>query len=175
MAIHAYGGHEPKLSGSCFIAPSADLIGRVEVGEEASVWFGAVLRGDIEPIVIGPRSNVQDNCVLHTDEGFPLTIGAEVVVGHSVILHGCTIGDGVLVGMGAVVMNGVEIGAGSVIGAGALIPEGRKIPPRSLVIGMPGKVVRSLSAEEAAELTSGAASYARKAQRYRRELKTISG
>ena len=168
MAIYALDGHSPRLppAGEYFIAPTAAVIGRVEIGREVSVWFGAVLRGDNEPIIIGEGSNVQDNCVLHTDPGYPLTIGRNVVVGHGVILHGCTIGDNVLVGMGATVMNGARIGEGSVIGAGALIPEGKEIPPRSLVVGMPGKVRRHLTEEEVAQLLSGAEVYRRKIPRY---------
>ncbi len=175
MTIYAFDGHRPKLppEGEYFIAPTAAVIGRVELRPRASVWFGAVLRGDNEPIVIGEGSNIQDNCVLHTDPGFPLTVGRDVVVGHSVILHGCTIGDGVLVGMGATVMNGVEIGRNSVIGAGALIPEGKEIPPNSLVVGMPGRVVRELSDEEAAALVEGARHYAEKFPRYLRTLEEI--
>lgn len=123
MTIYAFDGHRPKLppEGECFVAPTAAVIGRVELRRRVSVWFGAVLRGDNEPIVIGEGSNVQDNCVLHTDPGFPLTVGRNVVVGHSVILHGCTIGDNVLVGMGATIMNGVSVGGNSVIGALSLI------------------------------------------------------
>ncbi len=168
MSIYAFDGHRPKLppKGRFFIAPSADVIGRVELGKDVSVWFGAVLRGDIEPITIGPGSNVQDNSVLHTDEGFPLTVGRNVVVGHSVILHGCAIGDNVLIGMGATIMNGVTIGDNCVIGAGALIPEGKQIPANSLVVGMPGKIIRTLTDEEAATLTAGAKSYQQKYPHY---------
>jgi len=175
MTIYAFDGHRPKLppEGECFVAPTAAVIGRVELRRRVSVWFGAVLRGDNEPIVIGEGSNVQDNCVLHTDPGFPLTVGRNVVVGHSVILHGCTIGDNVLVGMGATIMNGVSIGGNSVIGAGALIPEGKEIPPNSLVVGMPGRVVRELSDEEAAALTEGARHYAEKFPRFLETLEEV--
>lgn len=176
MAIYALDGHAPKLppKGEYFIAPTAAVIGRVELGRQVSIWFGAVLRGDNEPILIGEGSNIQDNCVLHTDPGFPLTIGRNVVVGHSVILHGCTIGDNVLVGMGATIMNGARIGANSVIGAGALIPEGKEIPPNSLVVGMPGKVSRTLGDEEAAQLLAGAKSYQRKIPLYLSTLEPVA-
>ncbi len=175
MAIYALDGHAPKLppKGEYFIAPTAAVIGRVELGVKVSIWFGAVLRGDNEPIVIGEGSNIQDNCVLHTDPGFPLVVGRNVVVGHAVILHGCTIEDNVLVGMGATIMNGVKIGANSVIGAGALIPEGKEIPPNSLVVGMPGKVRRTLSDEEAARLLAGAETYQKKIPRYLSTLEPV--
>ncbi len=175
MTIYAFDGHRPKLppEGEYYVAPTAAVIGRVELHRRASIWFGAVLRGDNEPIVIGEGSNVQDNCVLHTDPGFPLTVGRDVVVGHSVILHGCTIGDNVLVGMGATIMNGVIVGSNSVIGAGALIPEGKEIPPNSLVVGMPGRVVRELSDEEAAALTEGARHYAEKFPRFLETLEEV--
>ncbi len=168
MTIYAFDGHRPKLppEGEYYVAPTAAIIGRVVLHRHVSVWFGAVLRGDNELIVIGEGSNVQDNCVLHTDPGFPLTVGRGVVVGHSVILHGCTIGDNVLVGMGATIMNGVNVGKNSIIGAGALIPEGKEIPPNSLVVGMPGRVMRELSEEEVAALAEGAGHYAEKFPRY---------
>ncbi len=175
MTIYAFDGHRPKLppEGEYHVAPTAAVIGRVELHRRASIWFGAVLRGDNEPIVIGEGSNVQDNCVLHTDPGFPLTVGRDVVVGHSVILHGCTIGDNVLIGMGATIMNGVTVGSNSVIGAGALIPEGKVIPSNSLVVGMPGRVVRELSDEEAATLTEGARHYAEKFPRFLETLEEV--
>ena len=175
MAIYAFDGHRPKLppAGEYFVAPDAAVIGRVELARGVSIWFGAVLRGDNEPIVIGEDSNIQDNAVLHTDWGYPLRVGRGVVVGHGVILHGCTIDDRVLVGMGATVMNGARIGAGSVIAAGALIPEGREIPPRSLVVGMPGRVRRTLDEEEAAVLLAGAREYREKFPRYLETLEEI--
>ncbi|WP_038037086.1 gamma carbonic anhydrase family protein [Thermopetrobacter sp. TC1] len=172
MPVYAFDGHNPKLppEGDYFLAPTATVIGRVTLERDVSIWFGAVLRGDVEPIIIGAGSNIQDNCVLHTDPGYPLRLGRNVVVGHNVILHGCTIGDNVLIGMGAVIMNGVTVGEGAVIGAGALIPEGKEIPPRALVVGMPGKVRRILTEEESQGLTSGAATYQ---ERFRRYLKTM--
>ncbi len=175
MPVYALEGHAPKLppEGTFFIAPTAAVIGKVELAARTSIWFGAVLRGDNEPIVIGEGSNVQDNCVLHTDPGYPLTMGRDVVVGHAVIAHGCTIGDNVLIGMGATVMNGAVIGNNCVIGAGALIPEGRQIAPNSLVVGMPGKTIRTLSAEQAAELTRGAKSYAARIPAYLDSLEEL--
>ena len=150
MPTYALDGVSPELpaDGTFWVAPDAVLIGRVRLGEAAGVWFGSVLRGDQEPITIGARSNVQELCVFHTDEGFPLTVGAGCTIGHRAILHGCTIGDNCLIGMGAIVLNGAKIGDNSLVGAGALVPEGREIPPGSLVIGMPGKVARPLSEEE---------------------------
>ncbi|MGK8489266.1 gamma carbonic anhydrase family protein [Nocardia asiatica] len=142
------GEHAPEIEESAWIAPNATVIGRVRLGAEVSVWYSAVLRGDLETIEVGARSNIQDGCVLHADPGFPLTVGAGVSVGHNAILHGCTVGDDVLVGMGATILNGAVVGAGSLIAANALIPEGARIPPGSLVAGVPGKVRRELRAEE---------------------------
>lgn len=139
------GEHEPQIDRSAWVAPTATVIGRVRLAEQVSVWYGAVLRGDLEDISVGSGTNIQDGCVLHADPGVPLTVGAGVSVGHNAILHGCTIGDDVLVGMGATVLNGAVIGAGSLIAANALIPEGAQIPPGSLVAGVPGKVRRELS------------------------------
>jgi carbonic anhydrase/acetyltransferase-like protein (isoleucine patch superfamily) len=131
-----------KLHPAAWVAPSADVMGDVTLGEDASVWYQCVLRGDIAPIVVGPRSNLQDLTMVHVDEGLPCTIGADVGVGHRCILHGCTIEDGCLIGMGSVILNNVHIGSGSVIGAGAVVMEGMRIPPGSLVFGVPAKVVR---------------------------------
>lgn len=154
-----------------WVAPDAQLMGRVVLEPGASVWFGAVLRGDNEEIRVGRNSNVQDLSVCHTDIGFPLVIGADCTIGHRAILHGCTIEDGSLVGMGAVVMNGAVIGAGSLIGAGALIPEGKVIPPGSLVMGAPGKVIRTLDDAARAGLVKSAEGYAANARRYARGLR----
>ncbi|MET8776255.1 MULTISPECIES: gamma carbonic anhydrase family protein [Nocardia] len=142
------GGFAPEIDESAWLAPNATVIGRVRLGAEVSVWYSAVLRGDLEQITVGARTNIQDGCVLHADPGFPLTVGSGVSVGHNAILHGCTVGDDVLVGMGATVLNGAVIGAGSLIAANALIPEGAQIPPGSLVAGVPGKVRRELSEAE---------------------------
>ncbi|WP_433714631.1 gamma carbonic anhydrase family protein [Nocardia sp. CA-084685] len=141
-------GHTPEIDETAWIAPNATVIGRVRLAAEVSIWYSAVLRGDLEAISVGARTNIQDGCVLHADPGFPLTVGTGVSVGHNAILHGCTVGDDVLVGMGATVLNGAVIGAGSLIAANALIPEGAQIPPGSLVAGVPGKVRRELSAAE---------------------------
>ena len=149
MALYRLDGQAPALDAECWIAPDAVLIGKVRVEAGASVWFGAVLRGDNETILVGARTNIQDLSVLHTDPGFPLTIGQGCTVGHRAILHGCTIGENTLVGMGAIVLNGAVVGRNCLIGAGALIAEGKTIPDNSLVLGMPGKVVRTL--DEAAE------------------------
>jgi carbonic anhydrase/acetyltransferase-like protein (isoleucine patch superfamily) len=154
-----------------WIAPNAVLIGSVRLEKNASVWWNAVLRADNEPITVGEGSNVQDGSVLHTDPGFPLTIGRHVTVGHMVMLHGCTIGDNSLVGIGSVVMNGARIGKGCVIGARALITEGKEFPDYSMVMGAPGKVVRQLTPEEAARFTRGAERYVANWRRYRAELR----
>ncbi|ESR25152.1 gamma carbonic anhydrase family protein [Lutibaculum baratangense] len=161
MPLYRLGDAEPSLppAGRFFIAPTAVLIGRVSLQDQASVWFGAVVRGDNEPIEIGERSNVQDGCVLHTDMGFPLSIGADCTVGHMAMLHGCTIGEGALVGIGATILNGAVVGPGSLVGAGSLVPEGKVIPPNCLVMGTPGRVVRELSAEHVARLKATALHY----------------
>lgn len=155
---------------SSWIAPDAAVIGKVRLDEGATVWFGAVLRGDNELIHIGPQSNVQDGCTLHTDMGFSLTLGAGVTVGHNAMLHGCTVDDYSLIGLNAVVMNGAKVGKHCLIAANALIPEGKEIPDGSLVVGAPGKVVRQLTDEEKERIRANAAHYAKNGQRYAREL-----
>lgn len=156
--------------GGHFIAPGAVLIGRVVLGANVSVWFGAVARGDNEPIVVGASSNLQEGVVLHVDPGFPLTLGEGVTVGHQAMLHGCTIGDGSLIGIKAVVLNGAVVGRECLIGANALIAEGKTIPDRSLVLGSPGKVVRTLTDDDVARLRRAAQVYVAKAAQYRRGL-----
>ncbi len=173
MSIYELGGQRPEIAEDAWVAPGARVIGRVVLGAGASVWFGAVLRGDGEPISVGARSNVQDNSVLHTDPGFRLEVGADCTIGHRAILHGCVLGDAVLIGMGATVLNGARIGSGSLIGAGALITEGKEIPPGVLVMGAPGRVVRQLDAAAAARLRQSAALYAANAARFRKDLKKI--
>jgi carbonic anhydrase/acetyltransferase-like protein (isoleucine patch superfamily) len=158
-----------------YIAPSATVIGSVELQERASIWFQAVVRGDNDPIVIGPESNVQDAAVLHTDLGVPLHIGRGVTIGHKAMLHGCTIGDYALIGINAVVLNRARIGRYCIIGANSLIPEGREIPEGSLVMGTPGKVVRTLSDAERVGLERSAAIYVANAQRYRAGLTEDQG
>lgn len=158
-------------SGNYWVAPNAILLGKVALEEDASVWFGAVLRGDNEQITIGPRSNVQDGSVLHTDPGFPLTIGADCTIGHMVMLHGCTIGRGSLIGIGSIVLNGAVIGEECLIGANTLIAEGKIIPPRSMVLGSPGKIVRELSEEDVKRFGSAAGRYVKNWRRYAVGLK----
>lgn len=168
--IYALDGIRPQLHPDTWVAPDANLIGRVVLEAGASVWFGATLRGDNEEIRVGAGSNVQENAVLHTDMGFPLTIGANCTIGHKAMLHGCTIGDGTLIGMGAMLMNGSRIGRGCLIGAGALITEGKEIADGSLVMGAPGKVIRLLDAEARARLLRSAAGYQANMRRFRAGL-----
>jgi carbonic anhydrase/acetyltransferase-like protein (isoleucine patch superfamily) len=160
-------GVTPEVDAAAWVAPGATLVGEVHVAADASVWFGAVLRGDGGPIRIGERSNIQDGCVGHTDPGFPLTVGAGVSVGHRAVLHGCTVEDDVLIGMGAVVMNGARIGAGSLVAAGAVVLEGTQVPPRSLVAGVPAKVRRELTDDELERIHLNAAHYVDRLGRYR--------
>lgn len=168
MTLYKLDGESVRTpeNGSFWVAPNAVLLGKVKLEEDASVWFGAVLRGDNELITIGARSNVQDGSVLHTDPGFPLTVGEDCTIGHMVMLHGCAIGRRSLVGIGSIIMNGATIGEECVIGAGTLIPEGKQIPPRSMVLGSPGKVVRQLSDEEVERFSRAAARYVANWKRY---------
>ena len=172
MNIYSLGDKKPQLppEGEYWIAPTAIVLGDVILKRDASVWFGVVIRGDNDPITIGERSNIQDNSVLHTDLGVPLTIGADVTVGHMAMLHGCTIGDNSLIGIGATVLNRAVIGRNCIIGAHALIPEGKVIPDNSLVVGAPGRVIRELGPEQAAFLTASAEHYVANWKRYAREL-----
>jgi carbonic anhydrase/acetyltransferase-like protein (isoleucine patch superfamily) len=171
--IYALDGVVPVLHPDSWVADDANLIGKIILEEGVSVWFGVVLRGDNEEIRVGQNSNIQENCVLHTDMGFPLSIGANCTIGHKAMLHGCVIGEGSLIGMGATVLNGAQIGKGCLIGAGALITEGKVIPDGSLVMGSPGKVVRSLDAEAQAKLLKSAAGYRANMQRFRAGLKPV--
>ena len=166
-------GIAPEIAEDAWIAPDAQIIGRVVIEPGASIWWGAVLRGDNEEIRIGAGSNVQDLCCLHTDPGFPLTIGANVTVGHRAMLHGCTIGDASLIGMGATILNGAKIGAGSLIGASALVSEGKDIPGRVLVMGAPGRVVREIDAAQYQGLLDSAARYQANGARFRAGLKRL--
>jgi carbonic anhydrase/acetyltransferase-like protein (isoleucine patch superfamily) len=166
-------GIRPVLGIGAWVAPDANVIGNAVLEDEASVWFGATLRGDNEEIRLGRGSNIQEACVLHTDPGFPLRIGADCTIGHKAMLHGCTIGDGTLIGMGATILNGARIGRGCLIGACALITEGKEIPDGSLVMGAPGKVVRQLDAAAQARLLTSAARYRENAARYRSGLKPV--
>jgi carbonic anhydrase/acetyltransferase-like protein (isoleucine patch superfamily) len=168
MPLYALAGAKPELpaDGRFWIAPGAQVIGDVRLGVDASVWFGVVLRGDNEQIFIGPGSNVQDNSVLHTDPGFPLSIGENCTIGHRAILHGCTIGDNSLIGMGATILNGAKIGRNSLVGANALVTEGKTFPDNSLIVGSPAKVLRELDADAIARLTESAARYVANGRRY---------
>lgn len=157
--IHAIGAKQPRADAAVFIAWNAEVAGDVELGAGVSVWFSATVRGDIAPISIGDRSNVQDGAVVHVDTGIPCRIGADVTVGHGAILHSCVVGDGALIGMGAIVLNGAEIGSGCVVGAGALVTQGKKFPPRTLILGSPAKAVRELSDEDVAANLRNAAHY----------------
>lgn len=167
--IRSYRGVAPQIAASAYIDPSAQVIGDVVAGEHVSIWCCAVLRGDVAAIRVGAGSNIQDNCVCHADDDFPLTLGERVTVGHSVVLHGATIEDDCLIGIGAIVLNGARIGRGSVIAAGALIAEGTEIPPESLVMGVPGKVRRTVSAEERERFRVNAERYVRLGRSYKDE------
>jgi len=172
MTAYRLGDRVPSLpaDGEYWIAPTATVLGHVILKRNASIWFGSVLRGDNDLIVIGENSNIQDNCVLHTDVGQPLTIGDNVTVGHMVMLHGCTVGDGSLVGIGSIVLNGARIGKCCLIGAGALITEGKEFPDYSVVMGSPGKVVRTLTPEQAAGIAAGSMHYVENWKRFRAGL-----
>jgi carbonic anhydrase/acetyltransferase-like protein (isoleucine patch superfamily) len=173
--IYELDGQKPQMpaDGRYWVAPSAAVIGRVRLNRDSSVWFGAVLRGDNEWIEIGERSQVQDNATLHTDMGFPLTIGTDCVIGHNVILHGCTIGDRALIGMGAIVLNGARIGAGCLVGAGALVTEGKVFPEKSLIVGAPARAIRTLDDAAAAAIAAGADFYVRNYKRYASGMKPV--
>jgi len=175
MAIYELDGQAPELptDGHYYVADTATVIGRVRLLNAASVWFGAVLRGDNEWIEVGEGSNVQDNSTCHTDLGFPLRIGTNCTIGHNVILHGCTIEDNALVGMGAVVMNGARIGRGSVVGAGAVITEGKEFPEYSLIIGAPARVIRTLDSAQVERMGSAARFYVANGERYAKGLRKI--
>jgi carbonic anhydrase/acetyltransferase-like protein (isoleucine patch superfamily) len=173
MTLYALGENSPQVAATSYVAPNASVIGKVVLAEHASVWFGATLRGDNEIIAVGTRSNVQDSAVLHTDPGFPLTLGAEVSVSHQAMVHGCTVGAGTLIGVQAVVLNGAIIGKGCVVGAGALITERKVFPDGCLIIGAPAKAVRELSAEERESLIKAAAKYAERGAYYRTHLRAI--
>ncbi len=161
----------PEVAPSAFVAPGAFVIGRVTLGEESSVWYGAVLRGDTEPITIGVRTNIQDSCVLHADPGYPAVVGDDCVVGHRAVVHGCEVGDGCLVGMGATIMNGARIGEGSIVAAGALVPEGKEFPPRSLIVGVPAKRVREVTEEQTQDIARGVRTYVKRAAAHREALR----
>ena len=175
MPIYELDGQAPEFPGEghYYVAETAVLIGRVRLKREASVWFGAVLRGDNEWIELGERSQIQDNATLHTDPGFPLTIGSNCVIGHNVILHGCIVGDDSLIGMGAILLNGAKIGKNSLVGAGSVIPEGKTFPDNSLIVGAPGRVIRTLDEKAAAMIRGGADIYVRRSKQYAKGLKRV--
>ncbi|HET9904577.1 MAG TPA: gamma carbonic anhydrase family protein [Xanthobacteraceae bacterium] len=175
MPIYELNGEAPELPSKdkYFVADTAVVIGRVRLKENVGIWFGSVLRGDNEWIEIGDSSNIQDGCTLHTDMGFPLTVGARCTVGHNVILHGCTIGDDCLIGMGAVVLTGARIGANSIVGAGALVTENKEFPPNSLIMGAPARVVRPADERTKAMIEQGCQVYVANARRFAAGLKRI--
>ena len=175
MPLYALDDHAPELPADdrFWVAPDAHVIGRVTLGEDVGIWFGAVLRGDSEPILVGPGSNIQEGAMVHVDPGFPVTIGAGCTIGHHAIVHGCTIGDNSLVGMGATILNGAKIGNNCLIGANALITEGKEFPDNSLIVGSPARVVRTLDEAAAAGLKLSSENYVRNWQRFARDLKQI--
>ncbi|MET8956392.1 gamma carbonic anhydrase family protein [Streptomyces sp. NPDC004393] len=165
--IAGIGGRDPEVDGDAFVSPTSVVIGGVTLHAGASVWYGAVLRGDVERITVGAHSNVQDNCTLHADPGFPVSVGERVSVGHNAVVHGATVEDDCLIGMGATVLNGAVIGAGSLVAAQALVPQGMRVPPGSLVAGVPAKVKRELTAEEREGITLNGTMYAELAKAHR--------
>jgi len=169
--IYTLGERVPRIDESAWVAPNATLIGTVSLGAESSVWFGAVLRGDNDRIVLGARTNVQDQCMLHTDDGIELVLGEGVTVGHHVVLHGCTVGDGSLIGIGSVILNRARIGKNTVIGAKSLIAEGKEIPDGVLALGSPAKVIRPLTDDELRALKESAAHYVAKAKTFKETLR----
>jgi carbonic anhydrase/acetyltransferase-like protein (isoleucine patch superfamily) len=175
MPIYELDGQGPEFpgEGKYWVAENATLIGRVRLKNEASVWFGAVLRGDNEWIEVGERSQIQDNATLHTDPGFPMVIGSNCVIGHNVILHGCTIGDSSLIGMGAILLNGAKIGQNSLVGAGAVVTEGKTFPDNSLIVGAPARVVRTIDEKGMTMIRKGADIYVRRWKEYAKGLRRI--
>jgi carbonic anhydrase/acetyltransferase-like protein (isoleucine patch superfamily) len=173
MTIYQLDEHTPQLHPTAFVADSAQVVGRVTLGEGSSVWFNTVIRADNEPMTIGAGSNIQDGSVLHSDTGFPLTVGERVTVGHQVVLHGCTVGDESLIGIGAVVLNGAKIGKHCLVGAGSLVTEGKEFPDGSMILGSPAKVVRQLTPEQIDGLRRSAQHYIANAQRFQAGLKKV--
>ncbi len=173
MGIYQLGDDRPRIGAGAWVAEDAQVIGRVSLGENANVWYGAVLRGDTDWITIGARSNVQDGTVIHTDLGVPMVVGDDVTIGHQVMLHGCTIGDGSLIGIQAVILNGARIGRYCLVGAGSVVTEGKEFPDHSLIIGSPARCVREVSPEQIAMLKASPAHYVDNALRHARLLKRI--
>lgn len=167
-----YGDAFPEVAESAWIAPGAYVIGKVHLGEQSSIWYGAVLRGDTEPISVGARTNIQDGCVLHTDSGYSAVVGEGCVIGHKAIVHGCEIGDNCLVGMNVTVLSGTKIGAGSIVAAGAVVPENREFPPRSLIVGIPAKRVGEVSEEQTRDIERGARTYVERARTHLQSTRT---
>jgi len=173
MAIYQLDAAAPDIDSSAYIADSANIIGNVNIGANASIWFDVTIRGDNENITIGENSNVQEGCILHTDPGYPLIIGKNVTVGHQAMLHGCTLGEGALVGIQAVILNGAKIGKNCLVGAGALVTEGKEFPDNSLIIGSPAKAVRTVSDQDLAGMHGNASAYAKRGQFFKANLKRI--
>lgn len=174
--ILPFASQSPRLSAGAYVSSSAAVIGDAHIGENASVWFGAVIRADAGRITVGEGSNIQDNCTLHCSEGFPVTVGAYVSVGHNAVLHGCTVGDGSLIGMNATILDGAVIGKGCLVGAGALVTEGKVFPDYSVILGAPAKAVKTLDEQAAARMRENALNYSRLAGEYRRqEIAAFSG
>lgn len=171
--IYSLNGLAPRLGRDVYVAPNATVIGDVQLGDEVSIWFGAVLRGDVERLTIGHLSNVQDNSVLHSDAGSPLTLGERVTVGHTVILHGCTVGDGALIGMGTVILNDARIGRNCLVGANALITEGKKFDDGMLIVGSPARTIRPLTPGELARMADSAGHYAERGRFYQQALRLV--
>jgi carbonic anhydrase/acetyltransferase-like protein (isoleucine patch superfamily) len=173
MAIYQLGADAPQIDPTAWVADSANLIGKVTIGANATVWYGVTIRGDNERITIGPDSNVQEGTVMHTDMGYPMTLGTGVSIGHMAMLHGCTVGDGALIGIQAVVMNGAKIGKGCLVGAGALVTEGKEFPDNTLILGSPAKAIRTLDEKDIARLREIADGYVARGKLYQAELKKI--
>ncbi len=173
MPLYELDGHKVATPGKgrYWVAPNATVIGRVELAEDVSVWFNAVIRGDNEPIRIGARTSIQEGCILHVDPGFPMHIAEDCTIGHLAMLHGCTIGKGALIGIGAIVLNGAKVGEGAVVGAGAVVPEGREIPPNTVALGAPAKVVRSVNEADRQRILEGVEFYTQNWRRFARGMK----
>ena len=174
MAIYQLGEYTPEIDATAYVAESASVIGKVSIGALASIWFNVTIRGDNELISVGDNSNVQEGCVMHTDPGYPLTVGKDVTVGHQAMLHGCDIGDGALIGIQAVILNGARIGKNCLVGAGALVTEGKQFPDNSLIIGAPAKAVRTLDAEDIAKMHRNAENYVARGQLFKTNLKRVA-
>lgn len=174
MAIYQLGEHAPAIDPTAYVTESANIIGKARIEAHASIWFDVTIRGDNELITVGENSNVQEGCILHTDMGYPLTIGKNVTVGHQAMLHGCTIGESSLIGIQAVILNGAKIGKNCLVGAGALVTEGKEFPDNSLIIGTPAKAVRTLSEEDITRMQGNTASYVKRGQLFKTQLKRIA-